>query len=128
MNHEKTSKYGKNFLIFLVSLIFICLVLIGFRADASELSQQEIEMRKMVLEMVSTSMLQSCEGLQTLECIDLDESDCKSMMSEVVTTCIEPAIDNPEFVDDGTCGNKVMARYGITQAAAQRCGVDIEAE
>lgn len=108
------------------SSTLICSCLFGLNLFAAEMSQQEIEMRKMVLEMVRTSMLQSCEGLQTLDCIDLDETSCKKMMSEVISTCIEPAIDDPDYVDDGNCGKKVMAKYDITEESAQRCGVKLE--
>ena len=134
---NQSTKKTAIYRIGLCSVGLICLGLISYSVaadisastvSASTVSQQEKEMRKMVLEMVRTSMLQSCEGLQTLECIDLNESRCKKMMNEVLAACIEPAIDNPKFTDDGSCGNKVVAKYGITEASAQRCGVDIEGE
>lgn len=111
----------------------------SFTAQAEEkaaegANAQAAGMEAMMMQMMKQQMAKTCSDKEMLSCMEISESECNSMMSGVLDSCMAPNMSklmaaqgmSPEERDAlnkemESCAEGVSKEHGISPEKAQSC-------
>ena len=103
-------------------------------AAEGEQKAQPPGMDNMMKQVIKQQMDKTCQNQEMLSCLEISESDCKSMMGDMMSQCIEPNMgkmmamgsmgeEERKAMDQKmqACGDKVSKDNGIDPEKAKKC-------